>query len=778
MNFLKVVQPQFAQGELEAIARAQFGLAGEWTMLPSERDQNFRIRAASGEAVTFKVANAEEPHAMIDCEIAALRHIARTDPALPVPRVVPTRDGEPFAVIRDREGRAHLIHVLTYLEGEIVATRDLDAARLEAMGRLVARLGRALRGFIHPAPAARELLWDNRLAPKLIDHARAIPAKADRAVVMRVLEDFRDTVLPRLETLRSQIIHGDAHPWNTLVDKDGWPAGIIDFGDLVHGVLIQDIANAIADFLEGTDDIDATIFALVKGYRAVTPLEEDELDLILPLIEARLALTAVIGHIREDNGTQPATYLSTLTQRCLPELRERRAAITDLIRRAGAFPPKNAAKSLSVPELLARRRKVMGEKLYLFYGPPLHLVKGEGVWLTDADGRRYLDCYNNVPHVGHCHPYVSEAIARQARRLATNTRYVTDEAIDYAERLAATTEGGLTAIAFVNSGSEANDVAWRMAKAWTGKRGGLCMDFAYHGITEAIDAFSPSNAPDAPLKDHIRTLTPPDDYRGPYRRGEAGLAEKYAALANAPIASLEEAGLGVAAFILDSAFMTNGMIEAPQGYVARVVEKVRKAGGLFIADEVQSGFGRMGTSMWGHRHHGVTADFITIGKPAGNGHPLGVVLTRPEILAHFTGEAAFFSTFGGNNVSCAAGLAVLDVIRDEGLIENAKETGAYLKRGLRDLMTRHAVVGDVRGTGLALGMELVRDRTTREPAAELQAPLLNLIRDEGVLTGGEGVLGNIIKIRPPIVFRKEHADIATAAIDRALGRLAGFSTEN
>jgi 4-aminobutyrate aminotransferase-like enzyme len=297
------------------------------------------------------------------------------------------------------------------------------------------------------------------------------------------------------------------------------------------------------------------------------------------------------------------------------------------------------------------------------------------------------------------------------------------------------------------------------------------MEFAYHGITEASDAFSPSNAPGAPLKDHIRTLPPPDDYRGPYRRGEADLAEHYAALADAPIASLNEAGHGVAAFILDSAFMTNGMIEAPPGYVAQVVKKIREAGGVFIADEVQSGFGRLGTGLWGHRHHGVDPDFITIGKPAGNGHPLGVVITRPEILAHFTGEASFFSTFGGNNVSCAAGIAVLDVIRDERLIDNARVTGAYLKQGLRDLMQRHAMIGDVRGTGLALGMELVRDRKTREPGSGMQRPLLNLMRDAGVLVGGEGVAGNIIKIRPPIVFTKEHAGIAIAAFDHALARL-------
>jgi 4-aminobutyrate aminotransferase-like enzyme len=234
---------------------------------------------------------------------------------------------------------------------------------------------------------------------------------------------------------------------------------------------------------------------------------------------------------------------------------------------------------------------------------------------------------------------------------------------------------------------------------------------------------------------------------------------------------LEEAGLGLAAAMIDSAFMTNGMLDVAPGYLQSVCEKVRAAGGLFIADEVQSGFGRMGTALWGHRHHGVVPDFVTIGKPAGNGHPLGVVVTRPEILDRFTKSAAFFSTFGGNNVSCAAGIAVLDVIRDEGLIDNARDSGALLKRGLEGLMRKHDLIGDVRGVGLAVGMELVRDRKTLEPAAREAAKLLSLIRDEGVLVGGEGKLSNIVKIRPPMVFQPEHAEIAVAAIDRAFARL-------
>ena len=297
------------------------------------------------------------------------------------------------------------------------------------------------------------------------------------------------------------------------------------------------------------------------------------------------------------------------------------------------------------------------------------------------------------------------------------------------------------------------------------------MEFAYHGITDATDAFSPSNAVEYWKAPHMRLLPPPDDYRGPYKRGENQLAERYAALADQPIASLAMSPHGLAAVMIDSAFMTNGMLDAPPGYLQAIADRVRAAGGLFIADEVQSGFGRMGTATWGHQHHGVVPDFVTIGKPAGNGHPIGVIVTRPEILEHFTKSAAFFSTFGGNNVSCAAGIAVLDVIRDERLIENARTTGAHLRGLLANLKTKHSLIGDVRGVGLAIGVELVRDRKTLEPADRETRQLVNLVRDEGVLIGTEGIHGNILKIRPPIVLRREHAELAASAVDRALKRL-------
>ncbi len=774
MTLTNLKPPEIRADMLRGFVKSVHGIDGTWSRLDGERDQNFRLVEASGAAWVFKVCNPHEAAEIILCQAGALEHIAQTDPALPVPRLRRARDGSAAPILADSAGNPHLTLMLSWLPGAIVGERALPAEQLKSVGALVARLGRALRGFIHAAPAARRLVWDNRLAPQLLDSADLLPT-GHRQPARRMLESFRERTVPKLAPLRSQIIHGDIHPYNTLLAADGTISGLIDFGDLVHAPLIQDLSNVIADYLMPGCGNEAIIEALVRGYCSITRLEEEELDVLPDMIEMRLLMTPVIESIRAAEGIAAQGYLAQFGGRSFPllaELQERRDALQNLIRRAGAYPPKRAAASPApVADLLERRRRVMGNRLYVFYDPPVHMVRGEGVWLFDADGRRYLDCYNNVPHVGHCHPYVTEALVRQARRLNTNTRYVTDEAIEYAERLTATLDKSLSAVVYVNSGSEANDVAWRMAKAWTSKQGGLAMDFAYHGITEAIDAFSPSNAAGEWNAPHIRLLPPPDDYRGPFKRGEAGIAAKYAGLADAPIASLQEAGYGLAAAMIDSAFMTNGMLDVATGYLQLVCEKIHAAGGLFIADEVQSGFGRMGSAMWGHQHHGVVPDFVTIGKPAGNGHPLGVVVTRPEILDHFTKSTAFFSTFGGNNVSCAAGIAVLDVIRDEGLIDNAHRTGALLMRGLQDLMGKHELIGDVRGVGLAVGMELVLDRKTLEPAAKEAAKLLSLIRDEGVLVGGEGKLGNIIKIRPPMVFRPEHVETAVAAIGRALARL-------
>lgn len=271
----------------------------------------------------------------------------------------------------------------------------------------------------------------------------------------------------------------------------------------------------------------------------------------------------------------------------------------------------------------------------------------------------------------------------------------------------------------------------------------------------------------------MRYLVAPDVYRGPYRADHPDVAGAYAAFADEAIADLDRAGYGTAAFLADSAFLTNGVLTPPPAYMQHVVASVRRAGGVFIADEVQSGFGRLGQEMWGHRTHGVEPDLMTIGKPAGNGFPLGVIVARTDIAETFMRATSFFSTFGGNNVACAAGIAVLDVIERENLPVRAAVVGDHFRGLLHRLKQKHPLIGDVRGRGLAIGIELVEDRATLAPARAVVPRLLNAMRAEGVLIGSEGIHGNILKLRPPLVFEHEHADLAAAALDRCLAACIG-----
>lgn len=784
MKFLKIIAPRFSLEEVTELAARHFGLSGQIDLLYSERDQNFRLREDCGDAWTLKIASVEEDPAIIDCQIETMRHIESVDPSLPVPRVRPSVGGVPTVTISGPDGAAHVFYALSYLPGQLLDEAPVTAEALSAQGAMVARVGRAMRGLYHPAPAGRELLWDVRLLPRFLSNIDKLPDPDRQRQARGIIEHFAADTLPRLKTLRAQLVHADVNEANMLVDPQDpvRVTGIIDFGDIIHGALVQDVAAIAAERPFGDMTALDGIAEVVRGYNTITKLEPEEADILYDVIVARLLLTPLINAWRATETPDEPGYMHTWTDtvyRVIDSLQETgRNKATAVIRLACGLSPIGAAggnmpaeDAPQVDDLVERRKRAMGSKLYVFYDPPLHIVRGEGVWLTDASGRRFLDAYNNVPHVGHCHPHVVEAITRQVRTLNTNTRYLGTQVLDYSERLGASLPGDLKVCAFVNSGSEANDIAWRMAKACTGNRGGLTMEYAYHGITDAVDAFSPSGSYSGDIAPHMRTLASPDDYRGPHRRGEPDLAARYAAYADEAIESLQQAGMAPAAFMVDSAFLTNGMPNVPEGYLKAVFAKVRAAGGLCIADEVQSGFGRMGAHMWGHRHHDVTPDIVTIGKPAGNGHPLGVVITTPEIMEAFLRETAFFSTFGGNNVSCAAGLAVLDVIERERLIDNAGETGALLKQGLGALMDRHDVIGDVRGAGLTVCIELVRDRNSLQPARAETDRTLNLMRDEGVLVGNEGLHGNIVKIRPPMVFRREHAEMAVNALDRALSRL-------
>lgn len=418
----------------------------------------------------------------------------------------------------------------------------------------------------------------------------------------------------------------------------------------------------------------------------------------------------------------------------------------------------------STADLLARRARLLGPAYRLFYEEPFHPVRGDGVWLYDAAGTPWLDAYNNVVPLGHARPEVVEAIARQGSVLNTHTRYLHEGILDYAERLLATMPPELGHATFTCTGSEANDLAMRIATAHTGGTGLIVTRFAYHGVTSAIACASPSLGQYVRIGDNVRLVDAPTG-------GDAETGKRFADGVRAAIADLQAHGLKPAALLVDTVFSSDGVFTAPAGFLREAVEAIHAAGGVFIADEVQPGFGRTGEAFWGFARHGVVPDMVTMGKPMGNGHPVAGLTVRPEVMKAFGQASRYFNTFGGNPVSMAAASAVLDVIQQNDLQRNALNVGNYLREKLAALGQRHAIVGEARGAGLFVGLELVSDRATRAPATAEAAKVVNGLRRRQVLLSATGPEANVLKIRPPLVFQREHADLLVERLDEVLGTL-------
>ena len=405
--------------------------------------------------------------------------------------------------------------------------------------------------------------------------------------------------------------------------------------------------------------------------------------------------------------------------------------------------------------LIERRERLLGPAYRLFYEEPVHLVRGEGVWLYDPEGRAYLDCYNNVASIGHAQPDVVAAVARQWATLNTHTRYLHDAIVDYAERLLATFPAPLGRVMLTCTGSEANDLAYRIAKAHTGGTGVIVTRLAYHGVTDAVSQFSPSLGPDVPLGPHVRTVAAPD----PARHAGDDLGRAFAEDVRAALADLAAAGIRPAMMICDTIFSSDGIFADPPGFLAEAVAAVQAAGALFVADEVQPGFGRTGETMWGFTRHGVSPDLVTLGKPMGNGQPIAAVVMRPEVIESFGRKARYFNTFAGNPVSCAAAMAVLEVIARDRLMDNSRIVGGSLMAGLRRLAAGDDRLGEVRGAGLFLGVDLLDPSAGGRPDPRLASRVVNGLRRRRVLISAAGPSANVLKIRPPLVFAQSHADL-------------------
>ncbi len=772
-HVLDAAPPDLTPQDAERIARDSFGVSGSARLLVSERDQNFALSADDGSAWVLKVSNRAEDPAVVNMEVTAVQHVATVDPSLPVPLARPSRDGDPVARV-DIAGTQHLVRLIPLLTGRTAEPHQLELAHVRGIGSVVARLSIALRGFFHPA-AGRSIWWDQKQLPALMPHADLVTDPDRRRLLDVVLQRFDDRVVPALPGLRAQVIHNDVTLDNLLVDEARAVSGVIDFGDMAHTALVLDVPATLQSLVRDRTDIFEVSAAFLSGYTALLPLEDLEQELLGDLLAGRMAQTILISEVRTrqypDNAyirgwSEPAwELLRQLESEGFDAAGERLAqAARSRGLRVAATPSAQRDE-----DLVARRSRVLGSALEpLTYRHPLHLVRGEGAWMYDSAGRGYLDAYNNVPVVGHSHPRVVEAIARQAATLNTNTRYLHENVVELAERIVATMPEGLDTVMFVNSGSEANDLAWRLATTVTGGDTGLVTDWAYHGVTAAIADFSPSEWPRGEQPAGVETFPAPNTYRGrsatdPVAAAADGMAEA--------LARGTARGRRPAALYLDATFTADGIFVPAAPAVAALTGAARDAGAFYVADEVQSGYGRSGDGMWGFSAWGGTPDVVTLGKPMGNGHPIAAVITRSELVDQLAAQTTFFSTFGGNPVACAAGLAVLDVIEDEELIEHAAVVGTWLRAELQRLAQRHPVIGDVRGRGLMTGVELIRDPDTREPARDLASRTKEAMRERGVLIGTTGRAGNTLKIRPPLCVTRDEAAIIVGTLDDALSAL-------
>jgi 4-aminobutyrate aminotransferase-like enzyme/Ser/Thr protein kinase RdoA (MazF antagonist) len=724
--------PQFTADEAARIAADLFGLHGTASALGSERDQAFLLDDG-GRGGVLKISNPSEDEVVLDFEEAAIAHVAAVDPELPLARSLAPRarfDGHQVRLFERRHGQK--------------AGPELDDAAVRELAAVHARLCLALRSFFHPA-AGRELLWNLRAAPQLRPLLDEIPDPAKRALVARMLDRYEERVTPRWERMRGQVVHGDFTLDNLLLDERGRIAGILDFGDCCHTALAADVAVAVVSFLRGrpTDDVFRVARIALDGFASRLPLEQLELELMGDLVAARLAALVSISAWRSRRFPENAVYIEAwdVDSWLLLELLDGLDP-AEVARALGAQQSSGAR-----PELAQRRNEVFGALLTpLTYSRPVHAVRAEGVWIYEPDGQRLLDAYNNVPVVGHCHPRVTEAVVRQTRLGATNARYLAEPLVELAERLLATfpPDAALDTVLLVNSGSEANDLAWRLAAGATGRDGALVTENAYHGVTAATTLLSPEDWPPERPPGRLALIPPPGSG---------------ADLAGALDAAVEKLDDRLAATFLDGSLMSDGIYVPETSELRLLVERTHAAGGLYVADEVQAGHGRCGPELWSFAQHGLAPDVVTLGKPMGNGYPVAAVVTRRELARRFPYAGRTFSTFGGNPVAASAALAVLDVLEDERLPDRAAGVGERLRSTIVSL--RKPDIVEVRGRGLLAGVQL--------SSGQLAARVTDELREAGILVGLTGKHDDVLKIRPPLVFTDEHAELLVAALDRALG---------
>lgn len=773
-------KPRLTVEQAENTTAQTFGLFGTASPLAGERDQNFKIETPGGNYV-LKIANPETRLEVLELENQAIR-IAHAISDFDSPQIIKSLDNHAIIPVTE-SGQSWHVRCLTYVPGTPLASFPSHTPELlSELGRCLGLLDVQLKTLDQISVARRELSWDLARAPESIQIALPLTDSTDRLDLLLYFLSLYEGVASRVRQLSQSVIHNDANDYNVMIAMDPLDEtasiGLIDFGDIVYSTTINDLAICCAYAMLGKSNPIQAMEAVTTGYHQSHPLSDAEISCLFPLACLRLAQSVSISIEQQrrdpDNdylaiSEQPAwAALKRLSQIQPNEVCEQ---LWDTCHHQAARPVTKDA--LSALEIESLRKRFVSRSLSLSYDKPLKIVKGQGQYLYDDSDMTYLDCVNNVCHVGHCHPAVVAAASEQIKVLNTNTRYLHPNIVCYAEQLANTLPDSLSVCFFVNSGSEANDLALRLAQNVTQQRDMFVIDHAYHGHTSALIDVSPYKfkGPGGQGKpDHVHILDVPDTYRGKYRCQQTDAVQRYIDDARRQIESVA-ANRGIAGLIAESLLSCGGQIPLPPLYLAGVYDAIRGAGGVCIADEVQVGFGRVGSKFWGFELSDVRPDIVTMGKPIGNGHPLAAVVTTREIADAFCNGMEYFNTFGGNPVSCAIGIAVLEVIRNDNLQQNAQQVGNYLLDQLRQLKQSFPLIGDVRGCGLFLGIEMVQDPVSREPNAHLAKQIVEKMKQHRILLSTDGPDHNVIKFKPPMVFDSANAERMIVALKKVIGNL-------
>jgi 4-aminobutyrate aminotransferase-like enzyme/Ser/Thr protein kinase RdoA (MazF antagonist) len=671
-----------------------------------------------------------------------------------------------YSALVQIDGREYICRMLSYLDGEFLGDVPHTKELIQSLGRFLARLDLKLQGFINYRIQARKLKWDILHLDMSKQYLEHIQDKKARSVVYYFFKQYEENVIAVLPQLRTSIIQNDANEWNVLVNKDE-VTGIIDFGDMAHSLLINELAIAITYSCYDKDNPLEWASVLIKAYHEILPLQEKELEVLYYLIAARLCISVCNSAYARDNDlNNEYAFVSEkyAWQMIYRWLTINPIAAENCFRQAAGYPVKNP---LDVETMLAKRYEHMSSILSVSYSTPIYMKGAAFQYMYDAYGNTFLDAYNNIPQVGHSHPKVVEAGQRQMAKLNTNTRYLYDSLNEYAEKLLSKFPGSLDKVFFVNSGSAATDLALRMAEVHTGFKRTMVMEHGYHGNTlSAVDVsyYKFNNPKGTGRKEHIVVTPIPDTYRGKYTNDDGNAGRCYAEEA-AKLVKNSDSPIGT--FICEPMLGCGGQVPLAKGYLKHIYPVIRKQGGVCIIDEVQTGFGRMGDHYWGYEAQDVVPDMVILGKPMANGHPMGAVVCTSEIAASFEKGVEFFSSFGGNPVSCAIALAVLEVIDEENLQENAKNVGDYYKSLLTSLQKKHPCIGDVRGSGLYLGVELVKDHSM-DPDTGLAQHIKNELRNAHILISTDGPFDSVLKSKPPLRFTREDAFKTVEQIDKVL----------